>query len=78
LQALAEQHGSLSLFSFWMDELDTDTNEEDAIPSPMRVEGKSKSPEYQTIQPWLRLIHFPKTSGSLKDAREYRIFILSA
>ena len=39
----AEQHGNLSLFSFWMDELDTDTNEEDAIPSPMRDEGKPPS-----------------------------------
>jgi hypothetical protein len=71
-----------------MDELDTDTNEEDAIPSPMRFydEGKPASspvdsPEHQTIQPWLRLIHtlryFPNSSGSLKDAREYRLYILS-
>jgi hypothetical protein len=41
-----------------MDELDTDTNEEDAIPSSMRDEGKmghlfQLTPEYQTIQPWL-------------------------
>jgi hypothetical protein len=32
--------GTFHFFSFWMDELDTDTNKEDAIPSPMRNEGK--------------------------------------
>jgi hypothetical protein len=63
LQALAEQHGNLSLFSFWMDELDTDTNEEDAIPSPMRDEGKPPSSPVDSgisNNPALAKINFPR------------------